>query len=191
MQKSRWTHSILLAVSLLGFPSVSTAGSHPQNHDGWHIGFGFGGGSAAVSVDGEGSSTREGGGAGNFRIGVPINEKVSIGLESNAWVKSENNVTISFNAATAAVSFFPSEGLVLRGGLGLGRTTLSASSGGTTATVSESGFGANAGIGYEFRLARTFALGPQVDFGLATFDGGKANWVNFGLQFNWYFVPKS
>lgn len=127
---------------------------------------------------------------GSFRLGYPLNEKVSLAMESNAWSKSENGVTVTFSAVTAGVACFPSEGLVLRGGIGLGRTTVSLVGGGATLTASESGLGLNGSVGYEFRLARTFALGPQLEAGYATFKGGSSNWVGGSLAFNWYLLKK-
>lgn len=180
---------VSLVVLTLGFATTAaTAGTYPQDHDGWSIGFGLGGGSAGVSIDGAGSSSREGGGMGNFRLGYPLNERVSLALEGNAWTKSENDVTVTFGTTTVGVAFFPSEGLVLRGGVGFGSTTVSTSFGSTTVSSTETGFGMHGAIGYDFRVARTFALGPQVDVGYSTFDGGSSNWFGLGLNFNWYFI---
>lgn len=179
-----------VAAMLLACASVAAAGQYPQDHNGWTIGFGVGGASAGVSLDGGGSSDREGGGMGNFRVGYPLSEEVSLQLEGNAWTKSENDVTLTFDATTIGIAFFPSEGWVLRGGVGFGQTKLSADLGNTTVTSTETGIGLHAAAGYEFRLARTFALGPQVDFGYATFDGGSSNWFGAGLNLNWYFLSK-
>lgn len=187
---NRMSLAALGTAALLALATSAFAGQYPQDHNGWTIGFGAGLASAGVSVDGGGSSDREGGGMGNFRVGYPLNERVSLQLEGNAWTKSENDVTLTFDATTLGVAFFPSEGWVLRGGLGLGQTKLSADVGNTTITSTESGVGLHGAAGYEFRLARTFALGPQVDFGYATFDGGSSNWFGAGLNVNWYFIPK-
>jgi hypothetical protein len=54
----------------------------------------------------------------------------------------------------------------------------------------ETGFGVNAGLGYEFRLTRSFSLGPQIDGGFITIDSGDANWGSVSVQANWYFIPK-
>jgi hypothetical protein len=189
MQRSLTTGLVCLAL-LVGLASVGFAGTYPQDHNGWSIGFGVGGGSAGVSNDAGQSSDRTSGGMGSFRVGYPLNPKVSLGLESNAWTKSEEGVTVTFSATTVGAAFFPSEGLVVRAGVGLGSTTLSAKSGNLTATATESGFGLTYGIGYEFRLARTFALGPQIDGGYASFNGGSSNWAGLGLEFNWYFLKK-
>lgn len=178
-------------VTTLFAASPAVAGTYPHNHNGWSIGLGIGGGSAGLSVDGAGDSDREGGVTGNFRVGYPLNEQVSLALESNAWSKSENDATVTFSATTIGAAFFPSEGLVLRGGVGFGNSRFSVDAGSVTVSSTETGFGVNGGIGYEFRVARTFAVGPQADFGYASFDGGSANWFGLGLQGTWYFVPKN
>lgn len=180
---------VALALALVAV-APAAAGTHPHNHNGWSIGLGVGGGSAGLSLDGTDGGDREGGGIGNFRLGYPLNEKVTLALESSAWSKSEDGATVTFGATTVGVAFFPSEGLVLRGGLGLGTSRFSADLGPYTISSTESGFGLNGAVGYEFRLARTFALGPQADFGYTTFDGGSANWFGLGVQGTWYFVPK-
>lgn len=171
--------------------SSAVAGTYPHNHNGWSIGLGIGGGSAGLSVDGAPDIDREGGMTGNFRVGYPLNEQLSLALESNAWTKSENGDNVTFSATTIGVAFFPSEGFVMRGGLGFGNSRFSSDIGGGTITYTETGFGVNAALGYEFRVARTFALGPQADFGYASFDGGSVNWFGLGLQGTWYFIPNN
>jgi hypothetical protein len=43
-------------------------------------------------------------------------------------------------------------------------------------------------MGYEFRVARRFALGPQVDYSYAKIDDSLSiNYWNFTLGGNWYF----
>lgn len=184
------TTLVAALVLTLATAATAVAATYPHNHNGWSIGLGLGGGTAGLSVDGAGDSDREGGVTGNFRLGYPLNEKVSLALESNAWTKSEDDATVTFSATTFGAAFFPSEGLVLRGGLGFGNSRFSAEIGNTTVSTTETGFGVNGGIGYEFRVARTFAVGPQADFGYASFDGGSANWFGIGVQGTWYFVPK-
>lgn len=182
---------LVALVSTLFAASTATAGSHPQNHNGWSIGLGIGGGSAGLSIDGAPDIDREGGVTGNFRVGYPLNERFTLGLESNAWSKSEDGSTVTFSATTIGGVFFPSEGWVMRAGLGFGNSRFSADAGGGTITYTETGLGVNAGLGYEFRVARTFAVGPQADFGYASFDGGSVNWFGLGLQGTWYFVPNN
>jgi len=182
---------LVALVSTLFAASTAIAGTHPHNHNGWSIGLGVGGGTAGLSVDGGPDSDREGGVTGNFRVGYPLNEQFSLALESNGWSKSEDGSNVTFTATTIGGAFFPSEGLVMRAGLGFGNSRFSTDLGGGTVSYTESGFGVNGGLGYEFRVLRTFAVGPQVDFGYASFDGGSVNWVGLGIQGNWYFIPNN
>lgn len=179
--------AVALAIAVSA-ASPAAAGQYPQDHNGWSIGFGGGGASAGVTADNGASSDREGSAMGNFRLGYPLNDMVSLAYEGNAWTKSQDGVTLTFAANTFGVAVYPSEGLVLRGGLGFGSTTLSAKYNNVTTTSTESGFGLHAAMGYDFRLARTFAIGPQVDYGYTSFSGGHADWYGAGVNFNWYFV---
>ncbi|HEY2956349.1 MAG TPA: outer membrane beta-barrel protein [Candidatus Eisenbacteria bacterium] len=173
-------------------PALCAAqGPYSHARQGWLVGFGIGGGTAGISVDGN-TSDREGGGAGSFRAGYAFRPEYSLELNSNGWTKDDNGTTLSFSVATAAINYYPGNtGLVLRGGVGFGSADATVQiAPNTTVTGSESGFGFTVGAGYEFRVMRTFAIGPQVDFGWMTLDSFDANYVNFGLSFNWYFVPK-
>lgn len=204
MKATRGIITGLACLALLGLATAGFAGTYPQDHNGWSIGFGVGGGSAALSFDGDNGSSvstdRESGPMGSFRVGYPLNKQVTLGFESNGWSKTETvdgvDGTVTFTASTIGAAFFPSEGLVVRAGLGVGQTKFSLSQGSVEVSETKTGLGLTYGIGYEFRLTRRFALGPQLDGGFSTFsasDGapkGSANWAGLGLEFNWYLLPK-
>jgi hypothetical protein len=179
---------ILLAMSL---PSLAAAaGPYPQTRQGWLVGFGVGGGSAAISV-GSATSDREAGGAGTFRVGYAFQPQLSLELDANTWTKTENSVTLSFSVATAAINYYPgASGLVLRGGIGSGSADATILVGSHSFKGSESGLGLTFGAAYEFRVTRTFAIGPQLDYSLAKFSDFDSNHMIGSLGFNWYFIPK-
>ena len=182
---------ILVGVSLLLTAASARAESYPQTRTGWFIGLATGVGNAGFASEPE----RETGAAGSFRVGYALNEQWGLGIESNAWRKNVNDVTFTFNVAGPAVYFYPgSGGLVLRGGVGMGGVHASASSGSVTVSQTDSGLGFTAGAAYEFRIMRTFSLGPQIDFGWMSIDSGgsndEINYVNVGLSFDWHFIPK-
>ena len=189
MRRMRFMFTGLTLLALTAAASPARAGQFPQDHNGWYIGLGVGGGSAGLSDNSGNNSDRTSGAVGSFRVGVSINPNVALGVESSAWTKSENGATVTFDATTAGVAWFPSQGWVIRGGVGIGSTTVSASSGNVTVSSSETGLGVNAALGYEFRLARSFALGPQLETGYASFKGGSSNWAGLQLAANWYFLP--
>jgi len=75
--------------------------------------------------------------------------------------------------------------------VGFGTVTNSTDLGNATLTSHESGLGLSVGAGYEFRVTRRFALGPQVDFTWTDQDSFNSNHINGSLAVCWYFVPKS
>ncbi len=189
----RWTYVlgvVLVAATLL--PSlVSAAGPYPQTRQGWLVGLGLGGGSAGLTADGE-SSDRTGGGAGSFRVGYAFQPQLSVDLNSSAWSKSENSTTLTFDVAAIGLSYYPAAvpGLLVHGGIGSGTESGTVVVGNTKFSESQSGLGFSVGAGWEFRLARTFAVGPEVNYGWMSLDSFDANYINGGIAATWYFVPK-
>jgi hypothetical protein len=183
--------AFVLSLAALSAASSALADAHPNKRGGWYLGFGLGGGSLAITVP-NATSDRTGGSAGSFRGGYVLNDQVALGYEGTAWTKSEAGATLTFSTGTATASYYPGAGgLVLRGGIGVGSANATVNlGGGTSVTGTESGLGLNLGAQYDFRLARTFALGPQIDFSTASFDKYDANFVNVGLSLNWYFIPR-
>jgi hypothetical protein len=189
MRSSRCVVAAIAVVLLITFSSLPVrAESYPNLRQGWLIGLGMGGGSAGIS-DG---SNRETGFAGSFRLGYAFNPTISLELGSNAWLKDENGTTVTFSFAGPTLDFYPgASGLVLRGGVGVGTVDVSTSFGGGTFSASESGLGLSVGAGYEFRVTRRFALGPQVDFTWTDQDSYNTNHISGSLAACWYFIPKA
>ncbi len=190
MRNKGWVFTGLLVAMLAGVAGVANAAMYPNDRGNWYLGFGIGGGSAGLSDNSGNTSDRTSGTMASLRGGYMLNPKVALAIEGNGWSKEENGVTVTFTATTAGVAFFPAEGLVLRGGIGAGQASIAEKVGSVTGTTSESGFGFNYGVGYEFRLTHSFALGPQLDGGYTSIKGGSANWIGGGLEFNWYFIPR-
>ena len=155
--------SALVVGMLVAILFPVTAGAHPQTREGFYLGLGFGQGSMTESYNG-GSLDAVSGSGGSFRLGWVVNPRLGLGLESNSWVTLDEYGGAAVGTSTFAVSVFPAEGLVLRGGVGAGY------SGGAGGGVSgDTGFGWTAGAAYEFRVMRTFAIGPQIDYSRASF----------------------
>jgi len=179
----------LAVLSITVMAGEARAGQHPHARDGWHAGIGIGGGSAGITGNGS-SSDREMGTAGSVRGGYVINPKFGLGLEANMWFKTIDGVDWTFSTYTLAASFYPSEGLLLRAGVGGGDAEAAFDTGPSTLTVSQNGFGVTGGVGYEIRLGRGWALVPQIDasyIGMKDFD---VNYVNVGVAFHWYQVSR-
>jgi len=190
MRPNRILFAAVWAASLVLAAPPAIAAGHPHQRDGWNVGFGLGGGSADRTYSGGTSFQREDGITGNIRVGIPMRKNMHFAIETNGWRKAQNGESVMFNALTGGVAWFPSGGWVLRGGLGWGITTESVKFDSGNLVSTDTGFGANLGIGYEFRLTHTFSLGPQIDGGFITIESGDANWGSVGVQANWYFIPK-
>jgi hypothetical protein len=97
--------------------------------------------------------------SGTLRMGGTLSQKVLIGGETMGWTHSENGVDQCAGALSGAVIFYPSAtgGFFLKGGLGVAYLTASAS-GYETETLTA--FALSGGVGYDFRLGKTFGLTP-------------------------------
>jgi hypothetical protein len=147
-------------------------------HDGFWFGFGLGGG---VAHD-------EGGGAGYFRLGGTPADMLLVGAEAIAWVKSENNTTVSQGNVTGNILFYPSlnGGFFLKTGLGFATVTATATSGTVTVSVSDQGFGTTFGAGYDIRLGRNLYLTPNADLLLQVISGSTETVFLFTVGLTWH-----
>jgi len=182
-----WIRRFHTAVAISAFAAIllpMTAGAHPQTRSGFFMGLGLARGSMA-QTSGEYSTDRVGGTGGTFRLGYAINPMFALGLENNSFFTSNSSVIEGLGTSTVAASFFPALGLVLRGGIGAGYG--GAASDGLSGDF---GFGWTVGTAYEFRVARSFAIGPQIDYAHMRFQFNDNNYVNFGLSMNWYFIAE-
>ena len=195
MKLSRLT-AILLAMTGVMLVSTPALGGKPHDRSGFFIGFGLGFGTANYTTGSalDGSTDDSGGGVGNFRLGGALTERVLLGLETSAWVRSENNATLTFTALTAALTWYPGDGgAYIRGGFGFGSSKYEIEGVvlGVPVDVSKTDGGwtlLGAG-GYEWRLTDKFALGPQLEVVYLGLGGeliDTASMVNVTLQLDWY-----
>ena len=185
--RRKFTLGTILLVVLAALPSLALCGQWPHERDGVVLGFNVGGGTAGLDVD-NASSDRESGAAANVRVAYAFRPEFTFGLESNIWTKEIDGVTWTFSVVAAGFTYYPSgQGLFLRAGIGSGTISAEISQGGTTLSADDSGIGLLGAIGYEWRLTRKFALGPQADFGFMDVgDNVSANYFNLTAALNWY-----
>ena len=188
MRANRYGLIVLAAVAVLATASSAQAGKWPHERDGFVLGFNLGGGTAGVNFTGV-DSDREGGFAGAGRVGYAFTPELAVGLEGNFWTKEVDNETWSFDVGAASLTYYPgAKGFFVRGGVGVGTMEFQTESNGVTFTASDDGFGFLVGAGYEWRLTRKFALGPEVDYSYGKVnDDVSFNMVNFTAGLNWYF----
>jgi opacity protein-like surface antigen len=185
----------LLATSLLP-AGRAVAGQWGHERTGMVLGFNLGAGGAMAKFDADGGSIetdRESGAGGNLRIGYAVSPQVVLGLETSGWSRNEDEgdveSTWSLGLAAFGATWYPAAGgFFLRAGIGVGRAEIEWDAGnGQTVAGDDTGFGLTTGLGYEWRLTRRFALGPQLDLNYVDIgDGISMNWFNATVGLNWF-----
>ena len=165
-----------------------------QPRQGFWIGLGAGYGSASASSDGFPAENREGSFTGFLKLGGTLNHEVLLGVESNAWVKTLDDVTLTLGNVSGTVTFYPKAtfGFFLKGGVGLSYMSTEIFLGDAPVSVSKSGWGLLAGVGYDVRVGRKISITPSVNFhfgepgnvsleGETVFSGWHQNVFDFGI----------
>jgi hypothetical protein len=158
---------VLVAGALVGSSSPAWAG-HPQDRQGFWIGAGFGYGSAhgeASCEDCQGGD-REGSFTAFVKLGGTLNKHVLLGMETNAWIKEEGDVTLTLGSVTGTVTFYPqpSAGFFLKAGAGFSYVSTDLQDETFTVSASKTGWGILTGIGYDVRVGRNISLTPCVNY---------------------------
>ncbi len=158
--------SLMLTGLLLGLGASLAAAQHPQIRQGFWISFGLGYGSAHLTCD-SCTNTTVGGVAGFIRLGGTLRPNLRLGGEIDGWTHHYSATTTLPSAdevvsnVTAAVYFYPmpASGLFLKGGLGISNYYFTCCGGSVTGT----GAGFIAGLGYDIRVGRNFSITPTGD----------------------------
>ncbi len=150
-----------LAAGILLCTASSAAAQTAAVHQGFWLGAGLGVGSARLSCS-ICQGNRGGGTSGYLRAGFTITRQMLVGLEGNAWYRSQDNVDHSLNSLQAVFLFYPGarSGLYVKTGLGLAKYTAKDGED----RVSSQALAGSVGLGYELRLARTFSIVPYANF---------------------------
>lgn len=148
----------------------TAAAQDEERRRGFWIGFGLGAGwNTSEGLDND----RPIGGAAYLRLGGTVSPNVLLGGETIGWGRTEDDVTVARGNATFTAMFYPSPtgGFYLKGGIGFSSITVAVTSGNTTVSTSENGFGTTLGLGYDIPLGRV-SLTPAADFLIQAFDAG-------------------
>jgi len=151
------SRSVAIVSALLVVAASAASAQHPQTRKGFWIGFGFGYGSYTCT-----DCSSVGSVSGYLKMGGTVSPHLLLGGETNGWTKSEGGETLTAGNASFAGYYYPQPagGLFLRGGVGF--STISGSSGGSTA--SQTGAGATAGLGYDLRVGANTSVTPVFNF---------------------------
>lgn len=186
-----------LAVQAQGRASARPA-ARANDRDGYSLSLGLGGGSNGLTCTGC-ATTRESGASGYLRVGKGMTPSLLMGLELNGWNKTENNVVGRTGMLSAIAQYYPSmtNGLFLKSGLGMGRTTIDDRSVTPSNKLQSTGFGYQFGMGYDMSIARRWSITPYVNYlatagvtaqlnGVTMNEKLDANYVQYGLGLSWH-----
>jgi hypothetical protein len=195
---------IVVLVVLVIVLAVPVGAGPPAHRTGFFIGFGLGFGMATWDwADPEqfGSAPSEWAGTGNLHLGGALREDLVLGAEFQGWAKKWRverstgeqlaDLTVQMGSLTFAATWWPGNvGYYLRGGIGIGRAQVELEDeDGTVKPGPDTGLALLGAMGYEWRIAEKFALGPQVEVVYLGVDGdifGNATVFDGSIQFNWY-----
>lgn len=169
-----------LSALLTALLATTAFAQQSQAREGFWIGGGMGYGSMGMSCEGCGDIDREGGASGYFKLGGTLRPNILLGVEGNAWRKSEGTLTLTMGNFSGAAYWYPmvTSGLFIKGGVGYSTLRLDDD---TVGDASDSGFGLLAGLGYDVRVGRNLSITPVANWFRGGFDGGSANVLQLGL----------
>jgi hypothetical protein len=161
-----------------GFSALLTAllattafAQQAQTRQGFWIGGGLGYGSLSCS-----GCNSLGGVTGSLKLGGTLSQNVLLGVESNAWTKSESGETLTMGNMSGAVYWYPmsTSGLFVKGGFGYSVLD-------DTFFGNSTGFGMLGGIGYDVRVGRNLSITPVANWYRGSFQGGGLHVFELGL----------
>jgi hypothetical protein len=159
----RW----ILAGSLLAVGTArDAAAQHPQNRHGFWFGLGVGLGSLSWTCDACPNLAAESGPSGYLKVGLTMTPQVLFGLELNGW-RGDVAGTMATNVNGSFVSYVylkPTGGFFLKGGMGVSLYHEDGPERFQSDTLSTSGFGLTAGLGYDWRVGSNISLTPVGNF---------------------------
>lgn len=168
------------------------AQTYPQTREGFWISFGLGSGSLTFTEGCRDCLTHSYGTSLYLRMGGTLSQRLLLGGEINGWTRpgrrSQGNRYFIIDGAQSVgpvLLFYPNPtgAFFLKGGFGLANARFVEPSIGPDHT--ENGTSLTVGLGWDARLARTFALSPFLDILSASFDSGSFTTFILGLGFTW------
>jgi hypothetical protein len=175
-------------------PARSPAQEPPQglievsesNRRGFWLGLGLGAGGESFDLrPGVGYSDALYRPTVSLRLGGTVSPSLRLGGEVLSWINDVGPAVESLSSALfiAQLYPFPSSGLYLKGGIGIGRNAVDFDDG---FDEGDTGFAGLIGAGYEIRLSRRFFLNPTIDLVGHRYDDGvvgdyQERLVNFGF----------
>jgi hypothetical protein len=149
------------ALALLVASSPASA-QKAEQRQGLHISLGLGSGSVGLSCDDCSGIDRENSTSGYLNISTAIRPNLTVGGEISGWTKSEDGADGTVSSFMAVAHYYPMarQNVFVSGGLGLTRMSMDDGSG----EMKNNALGLQIGAGYDWRVARNFALTPYAQW---------------------------
>ncbi len=175
----------------------------PVTPSAWSVGFAYGMGSVEQKVEGK-RFDREIGPSANVRLTYAVKPNVSVGAEMSQWESAPDSSTWTFRGIMPSVTIRADQGklkggwvrFAAGGGVMRSRFTALQNSPATVVPayvdtlryeVSDDGFAAALGLGYEWRWGKRLGIGPMAEITYINAGPGRsANFANVSLNLNWY-----
>ncbi|MCK6569814.1 porin family protein [Myxococcota bacterium] len=163
-----------LAAAALLLPGTASALDAYRDRTGLFYGGGLGFGAGKSDADGA-----------ETKAGLNLSGRIGGGVNENLTLDFTMGLTKQLDVDTTLVSGFVGTNLFVAGDLsvrlmgGIAHASLDGADG-------ETGFGAGAGLGYEFWANADLAVGVGADYQHLFFDAGSFNTINFGVTFTVY-----
>jgi len=171
------TRKLGLAAIAVAFMAVSRDASAIERK-GLIVGGGIGGGS--MTCDGCNSTS---GFAGQFHIGGMLTEKVALVLDGSGITREEDGATLTSGVSVAAVQYFVSPRVWIKGGVGAGILQASVEK---LSVTSDPGLAFAGGIGVDLLQKQKFTIDLQARFTTASIEGDRYNNFFALVGFNFY-----
>jgi|GEM_PF-1389224 len=165
--------ALLIVASVMLLSSSAFALDGYADRKGVFVGLGVGGGIGAVDTEESGITN----GLGDGRklglslhgiIGGGVNKNILLGLGVNTWIRTTEQGSHEYSHQhwnfLANGNFFLIDGLYIDAGAGLAYADFDASIGDNVTNYSEMGLALRAGLGYEYFLNGTHAVGLNVGY---------------------------
>lgn len=183
----------LLVLSVLLFAASSAFAAPPRyaHRGGPVVGLGIGGSIGAVDMDREAlTSDRDLGLALHGLIGAGVNDNIVLGLGINSWIHwvqlgSKESTHIQWDFL-AQGDFYLFDGFYLEGGVGLAYAKYDAQIGNTIHEYGEMGFALRGGLGYEYFINGTHAVGLNAGYTRHFYKNTSFDTLGVGIGLRWY-----
>jgi len=149
---------------------------------GFIVGFSIGGGAMMVNCDGCDSQS---GVAFDLHLGGMINPTLAIVWDGSGVAHTESNFTLVNAINTVALQYWATPQLWVKGGVGIGRLSVSDENGQTIAQSDTAGAAMGA-VGFEVMQGQSFALDLSLRVVPVFYDGDTVTNTALNIGFNWY-----